>query len=149
MNQDYEEIGKMSPDALMRNFTQTPFLRGVMLAVGLHIILIAVTSVGYVYKTFFAVAPPPAAAAAEGAAGTAATNAAATVAATTNGAAVATAPGTGTAARVVHAAPGTEDAELAKYKDTPIVKAITEASTPEEIPASPDLGISLDETNPF
>ncbi len=138
MKQTYEDIQKLSPDALMETFTKTPFLKVALLSVAVHIVFVAFTSVGYVYRTFIADAPPPAGASAE--AGGGATNAVEAVAASN---------GTATVAAPRPAAGGEAAADMEKFKNTPTVKAITEASKPEEIPGDPGLGISLDDTNPF
>jgi len=143
-----------SADKLLVNFTQSRFSLYLLAAVVIHVIFIAVTSVGYINDRWI----DP-----EGAA----LRKAELEAAQSNKMAAAAAlplPGTGSASNLasvgapasnapagtggVAAAAGGNNAP-ADRTNTAIMKQITETATPSEIPKAPDeLGISIQDTNP-
>ena len=131
-----------STDRLLSMFTRGGFFKWVLVAVAAHIVFIAVCSVGSLVKRFAPAKPD--------AGETAASDAApAPAAATDSGDAAVSAPAT-PAPAAVPAAAGDDDSDealLRERADSPVVKRITEAAKPEEIPDEPeDLGISLEDT---
>jgi hypothetical protein len=166
-----EDYSRHSPDKLLVNFSKGRLALWVVLAVVLHVIFIVVTSLGSIRDRWIdpegaivrkaaieaarkAAATPPAKAVVPKAASTNATVASTNAAAASTNAAPA---GTNAADAVaVTQTPGQTNVATAKgqedipadRRDTPVVKRITEAAKPEDIPKQPDeLGISIDETN--
>ncbi len=154
--QESQEIKAVSPEQLLVVFSRGRIMLWMGVAVLIHVVVIGVTSVGYIRDRWIdpdgAKARKEAAAAAEAAAKAAAkaalapkpaaTNAPAAVAAATNPPpAVAATNGAGAGAA------GDDAAVLQQRRDTTVVKRITEAASSNEIPAKPDLGISLEDTN--
>lgn len=132
------DIQRLSPDQLVTMFSQSPFSRGIVLAFVIHIVVIAVTSVGFVWRTY--ISPETA------------EEEPVEIEAPAQPQPPRPEPQTETRSEPTAAetAQSEHDALMEQYKDTPTVRAITEAADPDEIPDMPDgLGISLDETNPF
>lgn len=151
MNDKPDTVERFTPDKLLYGFTRTPFLKYLLLAVLIHVVLTAVTSVPYVLDRIYPErveareqarkdreraeaeakrpkAPEPkASSASEGA---------------TNAAPEAT-------SETSTAAPTSEAELLSAHSNAPVVKQITEMPKPGEIPEAPDdLGISIEQTNP-
>ncbi len=114
----------------------------------LHVILMVVTSLGFINDTWI----DPEGAAQRKADALAAQKAAAATTApatqpTANKPAAAPVPTVTTAAPAAKDQPKSE-ADLAKErKDTPVMKKATEVTKPSDIPAAPDLGFGLDDVN--
>jgi hypothetical protein len=151
------DIEKLSADKLLDSFAKTHFWQGIVLSIVFHILVIGVTSTNYLWRTFIAKGEPPSAQADGGSstnAPPAATNATGSVGSTTNATPDTpkmTPPKTPTSTNATSNVPKDEQAALMdKYKNTPTVKQISEQAKPDEIPKKPDdLGISVDDTNPF
>lgn len=138
MNQQVQEKDRFSPDKLLDGFRKTAFVKWLVVAVVAHAAVIVLTSLGYVLdlanpdRVKRREAEKQAQKAAEQAAQqpqeeTAEPEEEPTAAAK---------------------APDSDAALLEKYKDTPVVKAITEVAKPEEIPDKPqNIGISFEDTN--
>lgn len=150
MNATPEAPERFAPDNLLRIFSKTPFLKYLVLALVIHLVLTLATSVPYMLDRIYperveqrenarkererkeaeAKRPKqPAASATENAA--------------------VSADASEKAPQASASAP-TSEAELLKaHSNAPVVKEITEMPKPGEIPATPDeLGISIDQTNP-
>ena len=163
-NQNDSETRAVSPDQLLVTFSRGRILFWMGIAVLIHVVVIGGTSVGYIRDRW--IDPEgaklrreaaAAALAAEKAKAQAAARPAAPQAASSNAVAVATnAPASGaptnapaaTNAAAATPAAGDEASELAAHKNTTVVKRITEAASTNEIPKKPELGISLEDTNP-
>lgn len=132
------ETEELSSDQLLAAFTKGSFIKWIVVAVVVHIVFIAVCSIGSIVKRF----APQKPAAAEEEVQAEATAPAAEEA--QQPAATAETPATKPAVSDGDAT----DAELLQQRsDSPVVKRITEAAKPEEIPDEPgDLGISLEDT---
>jgi hypothetical protein len=130
--QDEQRIDRLSPDALMENFSRGRMLRWFLVALAAHVVVIGGLSLG----TIADLLDPEAAAARKAAA-----KAAATPAAAPAGDAAIPSATEGSAAPPA--------AQPAAKEMTPIEKATTEVAKPQELPGTPDdLGIDLDDTNP-
>ncbi len=169
-NQYSHELNEASPEQLLVVFSRGRIVLWATVAILIHVVVIGVTSVGYIRDRWIdpegAKVRKEAAAAALAAekakakpiaAVATGTNAAFAAAATTNGAhgattgTVANVTGTGTvatAAASTNAASNDEKGMLDARRDTAVVKRITDKASSNDIPRKPDLGISLDETNP-
>lgn len=144
MQQEQDGL-KTAPEKLVRGFTASRFMFWMALALVAHVVIIGVTSVGYIRDRI-----DPEGAALRKAAAEAAAKAMAEKAAPKT----APAPAAGTVTGAVPAraaAPtnaATDEALLQQRKDTPVVKAITQLPATNEIPRQPDeLGISINDTN--
>jgi len=149
-----QELDRFSPDKLVVGFSRTKIATCILLAVGVHLLLIAATSFGYIRDRWI----DPEGAAQRKAAQVATRRAEADrVAAAERAAAEAAAraagkmdarPSTGErAAKPGTQAPAAKGSEAVR-KEAPVVKEITKMPEKGEIPKSPDgLGISIDETN--
>jgi hypothetical protein len=177
MESQNEDYSRHSPDKLLVGFTKGRMALWVVVAVVVHVVFIVVTSLGSIRDRWIdpegaivrkaaieaarkAAATPPAktvtkaastnAAAASTNAAVASTNAATASTNTPPGGAVVTAAAADTNAPAhtnVTSVKGQDDIPEDR-RNTPVVKRITEAAKPEDIPKQPDeLGISLDETN--
>ena len=160
---DAQEIERLSPDKLMASFSASRIWSGLFISLVVHAILIGGTSLTYIYGQI----DPKWAAAREAEMKKAAE---AKRAAEAPKAAPAEAPGPAEKAGPGKAAPeegastsGSEtkpgakepgkavsehDRLMKKHANTAIVKVITATAKPEEIPEEPELGISIQETNP-
>ncbi|MEI8138816.1 MAG: hypothetical protein WCI03_03000 [bacterium] len=150
---DAAAVDAVAPEQLLVVFTRGRILFWAAVAVAIHVVVIGVTSVGYIRDRWIdpegakvrkeaAVAalaaekarekpqPPPA---------PAASNAPAVAATATNVASATT--------NVTPASGGGEAAQLEARRNTTVVKRITEAASSNEIPKKPELGISLEDTN--
>jgi hypothetical protein len=141
------ELKQLVPEKLSVTFSRSRIVHCLLLAIGVHLVLMALTSVGYVRDTWI----DP-----EGAARRKAERLAAKKA-EEEGAAPAPATGAGPGKPGTAAEPGTaatagktpEEIEMAKRKDAPVIKDITAKAKKGEIPKQPDdLGISIEDTNP-
>ncbi|MBM4142036.1 MAG: hypothetical protein FJ225_00360 [Lentisphaerae bacterium] len=148
-----EDYARHSPDKLLNVFSKGRLVFWCVVAIGVHAVILLGTSTGYVRDRWIdpegAIARKEAAEAAlkAGKGGIPATSATGTVAtaaaATTNGA-TAAASESGTNATM------TIDGEVvpADRTNAAVIKRITEAAKPEEIPEKPDeLGITLEDTS--
>lgn len=132
----------VTPEQLLAVFSKGRIVLWIGVAVAIHVVLIAVTSVGYIRDRW--IDPEGAkdrkkAAAVALAAEKAKAQPAMPSAAKTNSP---TAP----AAKAVTAKQG-DAAQLEARRDTKVVKRITEVAATNAIPKAPDLGISLEDTN--
>ena len=154
----YSQEIDASPERLLVVFTRGRIMLWATVAVLIHVVVIGVTSVGYIRDRWIdpdgARTRKEAAAAAQAAEKAKAkaaltpavkldTNAAATVsdARAAIGTSAAGAAGS-------NAVPTDEHRILEQRRDTAVVKRITDTAASNEIPRKPDLGISLEETNP-
>lgn len=152
----------VAPEQLLVVFSRGRILFWIAVAVVIHVVVIGVTSVGYIRDHWIdpegAKVRKEAAAAALAAekakekpqppSAPAASNTPAPAASATNApAASATNAATGSATNGTPAAEGSEAAQLEARRNTTVVKRITEAATSNEIPQKPELGISLEDTN--
>lgn len=145
------EINAVSPEHLLVVFSRGRIMLWMGVAVLIHVVVIGVTSVGYIRDQW--IDPEGAKARKEAAAAALEAEKAklappvrpATSAASTNNQASAV-----PAPLPVTNAPAAVDetAQLAARRDTKVVKRITEAASSNEIPQKPDLGILLEDTNP-
>ena len=178
-NQYSHELNEVSPEQLLVVFSRGRIVLWATVAILIHVVVIGVTSVGYIRDRWIdpegAKVRKEAAAAALAAekakakpvaAVATGTNAAVVAGAATNGirggatgaVATATATGTGavaaatgavaTAVATTNAASNDENGMLESRRDTAVVKRITDKASSNDIPRKPDLGISLEETNP-
>jgi len=139
-----QELQRLVPEKLTVAFSKSRIFHCLLLAIGMHLLLVVVTSIGYVRDTWI----DPEGAARRKAAALAARKAEEEGAA--GSAAAPTSDAAGARPSTAAAAAKTPDgAELEKRKDAPVIKQITEKAKKGEIPKEPDgLGISIDETNP-
>lgn len=145
------DIQQLSPDKLMQGFSKTRFMSGIVLAVVIHILFVGVTSLQFIWRTWIAAEEPEPKVIAEAPAqaGEPAADDAAGVAVSATGVKESVDRDTGSAPERT-AAQQQHDQMMEKYRDTPTVRAITDAADPDEIPTMPDdLGLSIEDTNPF
>jgi hypothetical protein len=168
--EDAATFDAVAPEQLLVVFSRGRILFWAAVAVLIHVVVIGVTSVGYIRDQWIdpegAKVRKEAAAAALAAEkarekpkppSAPATNAPAVVATVTNAATNAPAVATNapavatnaaaTATNGVSAAESGEDAQLEARRNTTVVRRITEAASSNEIPKRPELGISLEDTN--
>lgn len=161
--EDAATFDAVAPEQLLVVFSRGRILFWAAVAVLIHVVVIGVTSVGYIRDQWIdpegAKVRKEAAAAALAAEkarekpkppSAPATNAPAVVATVTNAATNAPAVATNAAATAtngVSAAESGEDAQLEARRNTTVVRRITEAASSNEIPKRPELGISLEDTN--
>jgi len=156
------EVDEAAPEQLLVVFTRGRIVLWAMVAVLIHVVVIGVTSVGYIRDRW--IDPEGAKARKEAAAAAlagekaktkaaaapvapAGTNAVA-LAPTTNGTRMAATGTVTNAATATNAAPADETRIPESRRETAVVKRITDKASTNEIPSKPDLGISLEETNP-
>ena len=154
MSNPPQELDRFPPDKLVVGFSRTKIVTCILLAVGVHLVLIGATSFGYIRDRWI----DPEGAAQRKAAQVATRKAEADrIAAAERAAAEAVARAAGKMdarpstserpAKPGTQAPATKDSEAAR-KEAPVVKEITKMPEKGEVPKSPDdLGISIDETN--
>lgn len=156
---DERDVQRLSPDKLMTGFAAGRIWTGLLISVAAHVVVIGGTSLGYIYgridpkgadarkadneekerarkaadlKDQIDSSKPDAGAGSEKTDGTKPEGAPA---------------GKEGAASVKPEKRMTREERLMRERaDTPVVKAITEVASPEDIPKEPDLGISIDET---
>ena len=161
MTDDGRDIQRLSPDKLMTGFAASPIWTGLLISLAAHVVVIGGTSLGYVYglvDTKWAAERKADKEDMERARKAADLKEQIDSSRPDTGAGPEKTDGTkpeGAPAGKEGAAPVrperkmTREERLMKERaDTPVVKAVTEAASPEDIPKEPDLGISLDETNP-
>ncbi len=135
MASDPQGIQKHSPDKLLTAFSKTRIMQYFLVAVAIHIVATAATSVGYIRDRWI----DP-----EGAARRKAAQIEAAKADAPSPKPKPESPKPETPPPAPKEAKTPEEAR----KDTPVVKEITDLPKKGEIPKSPDdLGISIDETN--
>jgi hypothetical protein len=139
-----KDIQRLSPDKLLEGFRRIDMLLVALgIALGVHILMVGVTSYGYIRDTYI---DPEGAARREAAAKAEAEAEAARKAAAEQAAAEQDeepAPD----AEKSPAEHGTAD-PMEANKDHPEVQEVTSMPEEGEIPDEPDLGISIDDTNP-
>ncbi len=151
MSDTGNDMERLAPQKLLEPFARGKVVRCVILAILIHVGVIGAFSTRYIYYNWI---DPEAGKALEEAEEREAAEAdktprsrRATPAATSRGATAETPEGEKPKTQNT----GTSDKELVeKHGDKPVVKAITEAATPDEIPKAPTpdgLGISLEDTN--
>ena len=141
-----QDIQQLSPDKLMKGFSQTRFIYGLLLAVAVHIAIVGLTSMQFIWRTWIAQEEPEPEVVAE-VADKPEEKPATEQAAATGAVERAETPPAQTNQR--NAAQSEHEALMERYKDTPTVRAITEAADPDEIPDMPDgNNISIEDTNP-
>lgn len=156
-NPEIREINEVPPDDLLVVFSRGRIVMWMAVAVLLHAVVIGATSVGYIRDHW--IDPEGAKARQEAAAAQAAAEKAAAKAALMPKAAATNAPPAAAAtnapastaegaAATNGAAAGDDAAVLESRRNTAVVKRITETAASNEIPAKPDLGISLEDTAP-
>lgn len=149
------EIERMVPDQLVSGFTETPLMKFLVVALIAHVVLVSVASVGYVYDTWI----DPEGAAERQAAAKAKLNPKPDT--TTNPAAAAPGPGDQPASATTQAqstgtttepGDGSSDTLTVNGREVPnteTMRELTDVADKKDIPKEPDLGINLDETDPF
>jgi len=133
---------RQSPDRLMQLFTHTPALKWLAVSIAAHLLILGITSLGYIRDRWI----DP-----EGAAERAAAAKAAAASVPPEAAAAPEAGATGappeSAAAPVAPGPRTEAQLLEDRKNAPVVQRITDTAAPQDIPRQPDdLGLSLEDT---
>ncbi|MBM4148755.1 MAG: hypothetical protein FJ224_06900 [Lentisphaerae bacterium] len=153
MNTGNEDYGRLSPDVLLQGFLRKKLVLWILVAAGIHLVVILLTSAGYIRDRIDpdgAAARVAAAEAAKKGASAEAAKKGASAGAGTNEAATATGVvATGEVAVATGAAKAIEiDGEVVpdSATDSAIVKKITEVAKPEELPDASDLGIDLEDT---
>ena len=146
------DIQRLSPDGLMAGFSTSRVWRALMISLGVHAVIILGTSLTYIYgriDTNWA-EEQKARQQAEAKAEQAEKLKDEINTSKPKGAEPAKPPaGTDASSKTAPAKKLTDEARLMRERaDTPVVRAITEAAKPEDIPKEPALGISIDETNP-
>jgi hypothetical protein len=165
-------VTRHSPDKLLTRFEHSPLLMFLVVSLVAHVVILGAMSTGYIHDRYILgktqeeidqaradarkakveqakpaapAVPAPAPAAAAPAPAPDATSA------TAAGGAAAPAAGAVTPDGGAKPREALTDAELMeKHKDTTVIKRVTEAAKPEELPKKPDeLGISIEETNRF
>ena len=132
---DTPEIENLSPDKLVAGFARTRIATCIILAVAVHLLVILLTSIGYIRSQLTVGPDQPPAEAKEA-------EKAATTEPTTKTQQKATTAATASVAKE-------QVGELEKRKQAPVVREITKMPRKGEIPKQPDdLGISIEETNP-
>lgn len=134
------DIERLSPEKLVAGFARTRISTFLLLAIAVHVVVIALTSISYI-RSQLTIGPEQPAAADEKAADQAKSKKPTT---TTAAAARKLKPATS-----APAASGNQKTELEKRKEAPVVREITKMPKKGEIPKQPDdLGVSIEETNP-
>jgi hypothetical protein len=168
MVEKVQKAGAMSPQKLLIGFSRDRIIFWISVAIVAHIVFIGALSLGYIRDTWIdptgaakrkeaaaaavEAAKKEAEAAKHAAAGkvakpSAPTGAVANAAATT-GVVAQVGAATAAVARAEGTSTGTTEQIMHDRQNTPIIKAITEKASPEEIPNQPnDLGISINDTN--
>jgi len=137
------DVQDLSPYKLMANFSTSRIVPCLVLALVLHVVVIGGTSIDYIDRTFI---NPQAATQEETAAAEPGEGKQPAKAAPDGGAEK-------KPAGQQDAGPGKKPTEsrealLERHQDKPVIKEITEAADPEEIPDEPDgLGITIEDTN--
>ncbi len=133
---------RQSPDRLMRVFTDTPALKWLAFSIAVHLLLLSITSLGYIRDRWI---DPEGAVERAAAAKTAAANVPPPDAASPEDGAVSVPPES--AAVPASQGPQTEAQLLEDRKKAPVVQRISDTAAPQEIPLQPDdLGLSLEDT---
>jgi len=140
MSQAPQTLQRLVPETLTATFSRSRIVRCLLIAVAVHLVLLAATSVVYVRDAWI----DPEGAARRKAAKKAARDAAAPSPKATPSTAGAPAP-----KPTAGAATTTHEAEMEKRKHAPVIQRITAKAKKGEIPKEPDdLGITIEETNP-
>lgn len=138
-------IDERTPDRLIVMFSKSRLMLGLAAAVILHLLIIGATSLGYIRDTMI----DPEGAEARRAERQPAPAAPATPPVPAPQPPAPATPPAQEAPAAAAPAPGSTEALLEERKDTPMVRAITEAAKPEEIPTLPEIrGLTLEDTNP-
>ena len=146
MEEQVQRSGAMSPQKLLVGFSKDRIIFWITIAVGVHIVLISVLSLGYIRDRWI----DPEGAVERKAAALAASEALKKEAAAAKVVRPVVAPSAATSAvaKATSTSTGTPAQILEDRKDTPVVKRITEKAQPGEIPVKPDdLGISISDTD--
>jgi hypothetical protein len=144
MNTGNEDYGRLSPDVLLQGFLRKKLVVWILVAAGIHLVVIVLTSAGYIRDKI-----DPDGAAARVAAADAAKKGASADKGTNEAATATGVVATGEVAVATGAAKPIEiDGEVVPDSATnsAIVKKITEVAKPEELPDASDLGIDLEDT---
>jgi len=149
MEERVQNAGAMSPLRLLGGFSKGRIVFWIVVAVGVHVVLIGLLSMGYIRDRWI----DPEGAADRKAMAVAAQEAlkkeaAAKAPRPPAPAAVQAQPATTNVAKATATSTGTPEQIAEDRKNTPVVKRITEKAQPGEIPTQPnDLGISIGDTN--
>lgn len=151
---DNQELEELAPQKLLGTFSKNRVGTCLVIASALHVLVIGGTSLDYVYYNWI-----------NKAAGEARAkrlveekaklrlkkkSAAATVPGSSTNAVAAGDVPSGTDTNAADVDVDDEKAMMDKYKDSPVVKRVTDTAKPDEIPPKPDdLEISVEDTNPF
>ena len=147
MADNERDIQRLSPDGLMSGFSTSRVWTALTISLGVHAVVILGTSLGYIYGRIDTEWAEEQKALQQ-------KEAKAEQAAKLKDEIDASKPekppaGKDASSKSPPAKKMTDEERLMKERaDTPVVKAITEAASPEDIPKEPGLGISIDETNP-
>ncbi|MHC4199075.1 MAG: hypothetical protein ACYSU0_03725 [Planctomycetota bacterium] len=152
MADDERDIQRLSPDRLMSGFSTSRVWTALTISLGAHAVIILGTSLGYIYgriDTEWA-EEQKALRQEEAKAEQAAKLKDEIDASKPEGAEPGEPPaGKDGSSKAPPAKKVSDEERLMKERaDTPVVKAITEAAKPEDIPKEPGLNISIEDTNP-
>jgi hypothetical protein len=143
MSDQTPELQRLVPEKLTVTFSTSRIFHCLLIAIAAHLLLMAMTSVGYVRDTWI----DP-----EGAARRKAERLAAKEEEEAGAPAPTSRGRVASPATADEAKPGprtAEEAEMEKRKDAPVIQEITAKAKTSDIPKDPDdLGISIEETNP-
>lgn len=148
MEERVQNAGVMSPLRLLGGFSKGKIVFWIVVAVGIHVVLIGLLSMGYIRDRWI----DPEGAAERKAQALAVQEAlkkeTAAKTARPPAPAVPAQAGASNVAKAASSSTGTTEQITEERKNTPVVKRITEKAQPGEIPAQPnDLGISIGDTN--
>ncbi len=147
MADDKRDIQRLSPDRLMSGFSTSRVWTALTISLGVHAVIILGTSLGYVYGRIDTEWAEEQKARQQ-------EEAKAEQAARLKDEIDASKPekspaGKDASSKAPPAKKMSDEERLMKERaDTPVVKAITEAARPEDIPKEPGLNISIEDTNP-
>lgn len=140
-----EDYSRHSPDKMLEVFSKGRMLYWLFVAAGIHLVVMLITSTGYIRDEWI----DPAGAEARKQAAEAA-EAAGAKETTDKGESPATDDGSGSAGTAAAGSnkPVVIDGEVVPDSATnaSVIKRITEVAKPEDLPTEPDLGISLEDT---
>ncbi len=152
MADNERDIQRLSPDRIMAGFSVSRVWTALVISLGVHAVVILGTSLGYVYGRIDTEwAEEQKARQQKEAKAEQAARLKNEIDASTPDRAEPEKPTAGkdAASEAPPAKKMTDEERLMKERaDTPVVKAITEAAKPEDIPKEPGLNISIDDTNP-
>ena len=149
MNTGNEDYGRLSPDVLLQGFLRKKLVLWLLVAAGIHLVVIVLTSAGFIRDKWIDPDGAAARVAAAEAAAKAAENGVSPDVGTNEAATATGVVATGEVAVATTPAKTVEiDGEAVPETATnsAIVQKITEVAKPEELPDESDLGLDLEDT---